>query len=158
MTSKLPFVPRTPCLAGQRRGFTLVELMIAVAVVGILMAIAYPSFMEQVRKSRRAEAFTSLAYLQQAQERWRGNHSDYGALADLPGVSASTPNGYYGIEVTVSVDPDQPGYTGIATAQGSQASDGTCKLLAVRMTRGNISYGSGTADMDWTDPSRCWAR
>jgi len=144
--------------AHRHRGFTLIELMIAVAIVAILAAIALPSFLESVHKGRRSEAFAALSALQQAQERWRGNNANYGALADLPGISANTPNSYYAITVSVNAPPALPGYIATATAQGNQANDGTCKVLAVRVAGGNISYGSGAETADWTDPGRCWAR
>ncbi|MCP4091353.1 MAG: prepilin-type N-terminal cleavage/methylation domain-containing protein, partial [Gammaproteobacteria bacterium] len=54
---------------GKSRGFTLIELMIVVAIVGILAAIAYPSYQEQVRKSRRADANGALLGLANAMQR-----------------------------------------------------------------------------------------
>ena len=53
-----------------RNGFTLIELMIAVAVVAILTAIAYPSYVEQVNKSRRAEAKSAVLQTASLQERF----------------------------------------------------------------------------------------
>ena len=144
----------------RRRGFTLIEIMIAVVIVAILAAIALPSFMDSVRKSRRSEAFAALAALQQAQERWRGNHADYGALADLPGISADTPNRYYVVDIP-DAEISATGYTATATGQGRQADDGLCKVLAVRVAGGNISYGSrAAAPVNWADPDpgRCWAK
>jgi type IV pilus assembly protein PilE len=52
------------------RGFTLVELMVVVAIVGILAAVAYPSYTDQVLKGRRAEGRTALADLLMQQERY----------------------------------------------------------------------------------------
>lgn len=149
--------PVTPLQAKARhqRGFTLIEIMIAVVIVAILAAIALPSFMDSIRKSRRSEAFAALSALQQAQERWRGNNANYGAMANLTTIAAATPNGYYAITIDAN---NAAGYIATATGQGGQAQDGVCKVLAVRVAGGNIGYGSGAAAADWTDPGRCWAR
>ena len=149
----------------RRHGFTLIEIMIAVVIVAILAAIALPSFLDSVRKSRRSEAFAALSALQQAQERWRGSTAEYAADAQLTlamnaiprglGIARTTLNGYYTLLLSGVNASD---YTATATGQGGQANDGTCKILAVRVLGGNISYGSGVAAADWTDPGRCWAR
>lgn len=136
-------------------GFTLIELMIAIVLVGVLAAVALPSYRDSVRKGRRSEAFTALSTLQQAQERYRGNHTTFAALSDLPGITANTTNGHYAIAVSGVTDA---GYTATATAQGSQAADTACGVLAVRMAGGNISYGAGSSSPTFPDPNRCWAR
>jgi prepilin-type N-terminal cleavage/methylation domain-containing protein len=72
------FSPPTKFRSALRRrthGFTFIELMIAVVIVGALAAVALPSFLDQIRKSRRAEAISTLATLQQAQERFRSNNA-----------------------------------------------------------------------------------
>jgi type IV pilus assembly protein PilE len=58
-------------------GFTLIELMIVVAIVGILAALAYPSFAESIRKGKRAEAKAALMNLLQQQERYFTQNSSY---------------------------------------------------------------------------------
>lgn len=161
----MPLLPRPPCRP--RRGFSLIEVMIAVAILAVISAVAIPTYQGTVRKSRRAEASTALNAAMQAQERWRANNPGYCTLltaaanADPPGLaqSANTPNRLY----TLSMDADSvsaTGYTIVAQAVAgtSQASDGDCATLRIRMDRGNISYGSASAAWDDTPSKRCWAR
>ena len=74
------------------RGFTLIELMITVAVVGILAAIAYPSYQEQVRKSRRADAKSVLLQAAQWMERYytENNRYDQNSAGTVVSTSFST--------------------------------------------------------------------
>ena len=71
------------------RGFTLIELMITVAVVGILAAIAYPSYQEQVRKSRRADAKSVLLQAAQWMERYYTENNRYDQNSAGTAVSTS---------------------------------------------------------------------
>ncbi len=157
-----------------QRGFTIIELVITMFIIGVLAAVALPSFESAMRKSRRSDAIAALTIAQQAQERWRSNHNTY--TTDLtssptatPGglglASASSANGYYGLTASL-----EGGGTTIyvlaatATTGTAQEGDTPCKVMAVRAAGGNIRYGSGAtlAGIDWaaanTDPNRCWAR
>ena len=84
------------------RGFTLIELMITVAIVGILASIAYPAYTEAVLKGRRAQARTALLELAQQQERYMTQFNCYlpfttnaafagNATAGCDGTAASKP-------------------------------------------------------------------
>jgi type IV pilus assembly protein PilE len=144
------------------RGFTLIELMIAVAVVAILAAVALPSYLDSVRKGRRAEAFQAISAVQQAQERYRGNHPAYAAsLSDLPGsLPSTTPSGYYGISLSGTSATDYI-VTAAAVSGTSQANDGPCAQLRVRVVGGNVFYESAAAGATTFDDAagrRCWAR
>lgn len=143
------------------RGFTLLELMITAVVLGLLLGVALPSFMDQLRKGRRAEAFTALSAAQQAQERYRGNNSAYAsALSDLTslGAVASSSGGRYAISVA---NASATGYQVIADGTGSgQARDGNCAKLALQASGGVITYASCSSCTTFTFAvsDRCWAR
>lgn len=64
-------------------GFTLAEIAIVLLIIGILAAIAYPSYLDQVRKSRRAVAKSSLLDAANREEQYFFSHRQYGSLADL---------------------------------------------------------------------------
>jgi type IV pilus assembly protein PilE len=133
-------------------GFTLIEMMITVVVIAILGAIAYPSFIEQIRKSRRADGIAALNQAMQAQERYRSNNATYAdAMSKLSNVVTTSEKGYY----TLAVDSaSASGYQVTATAAGAQASDAACTALVITMTGGAITYGkSGTGTA-----SACWNR
>src|SRR5206468_2770836 len=119
--------------ATRSAGFTLIELLIAALIVGIIAGIAFPSFMDSLRKSRRADGIEALRSLQLAQERWRANNSTYGTLANLT-ISSMTQDGWYTLAIS---NPTATGYTATATAgsNSSQSSDSaggvSCATLTV---------------------------
>lgn len=144
-----------------RHGFTLVELLITVAVVAILAAVAYPSFMDAIRKSRRADAFGALALAMQAQERYRTNNPSYiESLTDL-GLSSTSPEGLYSMSI-VAGSASATTYTVQAAARSdrSQTADTTCRTLRIVVNAGSIVYSSlnSAASVNPTSPDPCWAK
>ena len=152
----------------RRKGFTIIELMLVVAVAGVLALVAYPSFMDSVRKGRRADAVAALAQVQQAQERWRGKETTYADNAKLTvdwpnglGLVASTNSGLYALTID---DADASRYTATATAVDgkSQSHDTNCTVMRVRMVSGKIEYGGCASctvpEGTLSDPNRCWSR
>ncbi|MEO7557757.1 MAG: type IV pilin protein [Gammaproteobacteria bacterium] len=133
-------------------GFTLIELMIVVAIVGILAAIAYPSYTDSVRKGRRAEATTALYGIQLAQEKWRANKEKYGKLADVWGGVTTTEGGYYTLDIPLA-DITATGYKATATAVAgkSQVDD---KAAGVSCTPLTINASGPVI----TTQAACWNR
>lgn len=71
------------------KGFTLMELMIVVAIIGILASIAYPAYTDSILKGRRAEGRTALAELLQQQERFMTQTNSYCAFSNNAGTTAA---------------------------------------------------------------------
>lgn len=112
------------------RGFTLVEMLITLAVVGILGTLAYPSYRDHVLRARRSEAFSALSAVAQAQDRWRATNTRYAdSLADLGLQPNSSPGRYYQIELQTHATHSHSQYTAIARATGTQRADTRCALL-----------------------------
>ena len=143
-------------------GFTLIEVLIVLAIAGVLAALAWPSFTTAINKSRRADAMSALAQITQSQERWRANNASYqSTLANLVGASASvSPGNHYDLSI-VTGSVSGTGYKANATVKSSSAqiSDTNCQVLQVEMLGGNILYRSGPdASVANGLPDRCWVR
>lgn len=146
-------------------GFTLIELMIAVVVVAVLAAVALPTFFDQIRKSRRSEAFTAISAVQQAQERWRSNSANYSdeIVTELKIPSTTTsPGGYYTLAVTLDESTKATTYIVSATAVAgtSQSKDKSCAKLAARVAGGQITYAGceSCSTFSFSESNRCWSR
>ena len=131
------------------RGFTLIELMIVLAVAALLSTIAYPSYVAQVAKGRRSDGKQALVELAQKLERFYSERGTYaGAALGSSGIyPAVSSGGYYALTITTqTVD----GFAIAATPQGVQVGD-VCAAL------GYSQLGEQTVSTSATLPAaKCW--
>lgn len=124
----------------RQNGFTLIELMITVAIIGILAGIVYPSYTQYMLQARRADAQSDMLEIQLGMEKWRANNNSY-ATATLAGVAPNVANTYYTYSITGA---GLSAYIINAAAQGVQSTgDAACTPLTL-----DQSGGKG--------PAGCW--
>ncbi|QYK07098.1 type IV pilin protein [Shewanella zhangzhouensis] len=114
----------------KKLGFTLIELMITVAIVAILAAIAYPSYVNYVTKSGRSEGVAAVMRVANLQEQYYIDNKAYATDMTKLGLGANpflTEHGHYSV-----ASAGTGSYTITATAKGSQASrDSTCGTITL---------------------------
>ena len=124
-------------------GFTLVELIIVVAIISILASIAIPAYNGYVETSKRSDAQASLMALAIAQEKYRATNPTYTTvIGDLNGVSSASESGYYTLAVTAASGAT---FTATATPDGWTDSNGNCSPMSI-----NQDGPTGTLS--------CWGR
>ena len=132
------------------KGVTLIELLIAVAIVGILAAVAYPSYTQHVKKSARTEAITALVDAANKQEQFFVDNHDYTATLSNLGLSTTTETGLYTLSVVAVANSRE--FTITATpASGVPLTDSECKSLVINELSVKTSTGSA-------DSKECWGR
>jgi type IV pilus assembly protein PilE len=144
-------------------GFTLIELMIVVAIVGILAAIAFSLYSAQVQKARRTDARTAVLDLAGREERFFSVANNYSQAPADVGYGGGFPqvvgSGYYQLNVAV---PDPafvaaggvgPSYVITATAFNQQIADSPCASFSINQLGKQSSLNSGGAD----STAICWS-
>lgn len=122
----------------QRQGFSLVELMVAVAIIAILAAIAIPQYTRYTFRARRADGQKLLMAIANAEERYYAQQNKYADLKTIGFASTTTAtsdSGYYTATVTATTVNTfvAQGFLATATPQGAQAKD-VCTSLTLTDT------------------------
>ena len=132
-------------------GFTLIELLIAVAIIGILAAIAIPMYSDYVTRSRRADGQASLMQVAQELERCYTQFSKYSdnncSVVTGGTVNETSEQGFYVISASGSALTEST-FTLTATPQDEQADDADC--MALTLTHLGVESATGG------DPDSCW--
>ena len=130
-----------------QKGFTLIEMLIALACVALLASLAWPSYQSLILRSQRAQARASLLQAAHWLERAASANGSYPLTADVPASVLQIDGQRYKMSVTSSPQS----YTLSATPLGAQAAD-TCGTLTVNhLGVRNVQGASQTA-------AQCWSR
>ena len=140
--------------ASRTGGFTLIEIMIALAILAILVTIAYPSYLDQVRKSRRSDGQQALLDLANRMEKYFTEYNTYATATVATGnatdvlSSSDSSGGYYTLSITAQTATS---YTIQAApkAGGPQVGDTKCANLTLTST--GLKDKSGTESVGY-----CW--
>jgi len=143
------------------RGFTLIELMVVVAILAIILAIAIPAYNSQVRHARRSEAMQILQDCVLREERYRSDHPTYGSGAQLTAANLACQgaNDYYNFAVN---NPTATGFdvTGSAIANKGQDLDTQnsvdCSVMKIIKNPAQVKVIKTSGASSTAEDLTCW--
>ncbi len=138
--------------ANDRRGFTLIELLITIVIVGILAAVAYPSYIQHVVKAKRSAAESFMLEVASRQEQYNLDARQYASSMTVLGATSipSEVSGSYTVTLTADNSAAPPTYIVTATPNANQLSqDAKCATLTVNQSGTKGITGTGTVVTCW---------
>ena len=138
----------------KNKGFTLIELMVTVAVVAILAMIAIPSYTQYIRRSNRTDATKTLILNAQALERCYSQSFAYAPCPAATAGSIPSPNGKYTITIAIP-DPGAPAPSFLISAvplDPGQVADTSCQLFTLNTANKQAAQSVSAGDTT----STCW--
>jgi len=145
---KASFKSQSRACGSRQAGFSLIEIMTAVVIIGVLAAIAYPSYTEYLKRGYRSQAEQLMSEIASKEVQYFLDARAYTATIGTGGLNvkdkdgwtcgATCSNPYYNVTVTLVAGPP-PSFFVTAIPQGKQVSDGTLYLNAT--TAGTYSEG-----------------
>ncbi len=125
-------------------GFSLFELIIALAIIAVLAGIALPSYQNQLQQARRSDATTALLIFAERMERHFLENGSYSS-ATTAIYQETSDEGHYQLSVTTESDS----YQLTATPTGVQADDSECANYSLNQLGERTISGTGTIDSCW---------
>lgn len=144
----------------QSKGFTLLELMVVVAIIGILAAVALPSYRGYINKANRLEAISLLTEMAARQEKFYNTSgtNSYTADATSLGYSAAAPtseNGYYQAAIVINATGQTFSLTATVVAGAGQDDDDQCGAFQLLSTGSRLA-GKDSSSMTTGYADVCW--
>jgi len=135
-------------------GFSLIELLTVVAIIGIIAAFAMPAYQDYVIRGKLSEAYSALAGLRVKMEQYYQDNRKYNSGATTNCGAALPASRYFTVTCTTGADPAQT-YTGTATGIANEGMGG----FEFTITETNAKASNITAS-GWSNPAtnNCWAR
>lgn len=126
---------------GKNKGFTLIELMIVVAIIGIISAIGYPSYLDYIKKTRRSDGHLALLNASQSLERCKATNFSFASCTLSANLTESDEGDY-----AISLETTATTYVVTATAQNKQTSDDKCPTMTL----------NDKGEQGFTGAGPCW--